>query len=146
MHKKRHMVINGVDPHEIADRVVSSLKSDFQLAAKKVNYNWLSTLSESTPVYIMDGTAKPYLRDVANLQFLLKGAHGEYIPHPETSLHSRTLWDDYLLYIQKSEGRVRNDYTINHLIKQNGPKKMEDRLRRFLKRRIDRVCQRSPKP
>lgn len=82
--------------------------------------------------------------DFQKLKFLHEGAMGEYAAPDFSSMdrHSN-VWNDYL----KDIGRLhngsgcypRNDGVVEKLIKQNGPKKMEQRLTGFLKRRIKQV-------
>ena len=88
------------------------------------------------------------------LNFLSKGAAGTYI-HRDADFQSRlvpygSLWHDYLHSIGKlSHGfgaYPNNEYTVEKLVRQNGPKKMEQRLENFAKRRIQQSLAAVQKP
>lgn len=77
-----------------------------------------------------------------NLRFLQRGAEGLYEAANFSSHcpNQLKIWDDYLEEINRRHSGFgcvpENRKEISALIEQNGPKKMEMRLRQFMKRRI----------
>ena len=82
--------------------------------------------------------------DFQKLKFLHEGATGGYATPEFSSMDGyNNIWNDYLRDIGRLHSGFgcypRNDGVVEKLIKQNGPKKMEQRLTGFLKRRIKQV-------
>ncbi len=131
---------------DIQQDAFTSLKDQFTVAAKKGEDNVSQLIAEFTR------GQKDIRQNVShlgsplnNLRFLQRGADGEYQPYNFSSNtpYQMKVWDDYLEHIGRRHhgfGCIpANEREIEKLIKQNGPKKMEDRLRRYIKRRIQQA-------
>lgn len=142
-----------LSPYDIQVRAIASLKEEFEQAAHDARgkihaaVEMAMSATDVEQVRSVAGFKYPsfsynlgYARD--RMQFLLQGAEGRYQPadsHLSVNV-SMKLWGDYLQSIGRhSTGFASvpaNEGTIDSLIKQNGPKKMEQRLKSYLKRRI----------
>lgn len=124
---------------DIREKALKSLKEEFHEAAITSSSNliaWIETSAEN-PIHRNDGS---YNHKLNTLQFLFNGSNGRYQAVSSFSSDPYDLWGDYL----QSIGRLthgfgsspRNGEIIKSLVKQNGPKKMEQRLTAYLRRRI----------
>ncbi len=124
---------------DIREKALKSLKDEFHKAAITSSSNFMTWIEASAenPIHRNDGS---YNRKLNTLQFLFNGSNGRYQAASSFSSDPYDLWGDYL----QSIGRLthgfasypRNSKIIKSLIKQNGPKKMEQRLTAYLRRRI----------
>jgi len=123
--------------HDIQQHAFKALQKDFSKAAKKASSNLTAMLKNADTIC---NTSLSHNGRLHNLQFLLKATQGEYTSTEAYGRCSGNLWSDYL----SSLGRLQHGWgsfydnidTTDKLIKQNGPKKMEERLTGYLKRRI----------
>lgn len=140
--------------YQIQQRAIASLKTEFENAIYTAKGKIFSAVDAALMVEDIEavrdvmGFKYPdfthnlgYARDY--VQFLVKGAEGTYLPQ-DRYLNvgaDNKLWGDYLISIKRHAngfGSIpANRNTIQELIDQNGPKKMEKRLAAFLKKRID---------
>jgi hypothetical protein len=77
------------------------------------------------------------------LQILQKGAKGEFervLTRNSSHITGLPVWDEYLQSLKKRDNApgcaVRTRKEMYNLIAQNGPKKMQHRLERYIERRI----------
>lgn len=141
---------NDFQAYDIQQAAVVSLQKEFNAAVDKARKNALRQAEEA----LLSGTyPSSTYRDGYDLASarrriweLQQGAEGRYRLYGGTGSISGVstgceLWGHYL----ESIGRLdtypygcipRNEETIAGLIRQNGPKKMEERLRRFVRGQI----------
>jgi len=129
--------------YDVQQLALKSVKDDFTKAAKKAKNILYNKLENETPLC---NTSLSLNFSLYQVQFLIKASKGEYLPSDDYYRLSGSLWTDYLFDIDKCHygfNSVHNNiYEVDKLMKQNGPKKMEDRLKRFLKRRINKAIAR----
>jgi len=130
----------------IQHNALASLQGEFKKAAKvglKKNAQLLEKLVTSG--VNVGGHLDVMQSSVENINFLVKGSNLDYSLQAQFNSNcgkGLTIWNDYLAEIDKLNKGLgcypNNDNQIQKLIDQNGPKKMETRLRNFLKRRIEK--------
>ncbi len=142
--------MSATTPYQVQKAVMRSLHKEFNAAVEKARKKSLAeaekTLMTENPPYnsgIRSGFDLVTARHM--IMVLQKGAEGYYeLPYysrVSSVDNSHQLWGHYL----ESIGRLntsawgcipRNEETMIKLLRQNGPKKMEDRLRKFARGRI----------
>lgn len=138
---------------DIQNHAVAGLKAEFKKAASDARRSLRAQFEKNflqTPalagrgLFNLDQRTREMESKMLSLDFLMKGAESIYKPSDRSPCTERDilLWGDYLLEIKKhtrSAGSVAtNGYVCENLLRQNGQKKMEARLHKFLKRRIGR--------
>lgn len=148
--------------HSLQTKALSSLRADFALAASDARQALRDRFEDylQSPAKPIGDTFSQKARSremeykLGQLNFLTKGSQGDY-EHRDADFSSSlsgygTLWHDYLHSINKLShgfGAIPNNrYTIEKLVRQNGPAKMQQRLENFAKRRIDQAVKAVKKP
>lgn len=140
--------------YEVKKAVMTSLKDDFNAAAETAVAKALAVTEETlrTGKYPASVYRDGYNLESARRRIweLQQGVEGDYrIWSSYLGIRSgMELWGHYLESIDRFSrqaygGAVINEETVAELIMQNGPKKMEQRLRSFAKQQIKRVVTRA---
>lgn len=138
--------------HSLQTKAVSSLRIDFALAASDARQALRDRFedylqSPAKPIgdtFTKKSRSREMEYKLSQLNFLTKGSQGDY-EHRDADYSMSvsgygSLWHDYLRSIDKLShgfGAIPNNrHTIEKLVRQNGPAKMQKRLENFTKRRI----------
>lgn len=139
----------GKSIYSIQNDALSNVRKDFEKAARDSRTAIRNHFEENfvrSPESLSDRLKQQMrfskLESKLNaLNFLQEGAKGQYRADSMTATEL-TVWYDYLHSLNKLTNGFNsyntNKHTIEKLQRQNGPKKMQHRLERFLKRKISK--------
>ncbi len=143
----------SITSYDVQQAAFQNVTDDFNKAVavgRKKYIKMVSDFASGDQSIRMD--ASQMKQSLLALRFLEKAAKGEYHPKSITSSYrfGERLWEDYLDDIgalHHGFGCVpRNEDEVEKRMRQNGPKKMEERLTKFLKRRVQQSVARIGKP